>query len=153
MIEQGRAWFEQAAQSVVKLHFDTDRELEVLRAARSGDSVHEIAAQVHLASGTVRNYLSTAMTKLGVNSRHAAAHRAGRRLDMGKYSRWSTAEWIQGTRRSLSTAEAHSDMSPSQRGTSSGPLVARSLTRIEPQVAFMVCAAWDSPAAQRSRRG
>ncbi len=54
----------------------TDRELEVLRAARSGASVHEIAAQVHLASGTVRNYLSAAMTKLGVTSRHAAAHRA-----------------------------------------------------------------------------
>lgn len=53
----------------------TDRELEVLRAARSGASVHEIAAQVHLASGTVRNYLSAAMTKLGVSSRHAAAHR------------------------------------------------------------------------------
>jgi two-component system response regulator DesR len=54
----------------------TDRELQVLRAARTGASVNEIAAQVHLAPGTVRNYLSTAMAKLGVSSRHAAAHRA-----------------------------------------------------------------------------
>ena len=54
----------------------TDRELQVLRAARTGASVSEIAAQVHLAPGTVRNYLSAAMTKLGVSSRHAAAHRA-----------------------------------------------------------------------------
>jgi two-component system, NarL family, response regulator DesR len=54
----------------------TGRELEVLAAARAGASVNEIAAQVHLAPGTVRNYLSSAMSKLGVSSRHAAAHRA-----------------------------------------------------------------------------
>jgi two-component system response regulator DesR len=54
----------------------TERELEVLRASRTGASISEIAAQVHLAPGTVRNYLSAAMTKLGVGSRHAAAHRA-----------------------------------------------------------------------------
>jgi two-component system response regulator DesR len=47
-----------------------------LRPSRSGASFSEIAAQVHLAQGTVRNYLSAAMTKLGVGSRHAAAHRA-----------------------------------------------------------------------------
>ncbi len=54
----------------------TDRELDVLRACRTGASVVEIAAQVHLAPGTVRNYLSAAMAKLGVGSRHAAARRA-----------------------------------------------------------------------------
>ena len=54
----------------------TDRELQVLRAARTGASVNQIATQVHLAPGTVRNYLSAAMAKLGVSSRHAAAHRA-----------------------------------------------------------------------------
>jgi two-component system, NarL family, response regulator DesR len=54
----------------------TQRELEVLRASRTGASINDIAAQVHLAPGTVRNYLSAAMTKLGVSSRHAAAHRA-----------------------------------------------------------------------------
>jgi two-component system response regulator DesR len=54
----------------------TDRELEVLRAARTGASVVEIAAAVHLAPGTVRNYLSAAMSKLGASTRHAAAHHA-----------------------------------------------------------------------------
>lgn len=54
----------------------TGRELEVLRAARTGASVAEIARAVHLAQGTVRNYLSAAMTKLGVSSRHAAVHTA-----------------------------------------------------------------------------
>ncbi len=54
----------------------TDRELDVLRAARTGVSVDAIAREVHLAPGTVRNYLSNAMGKLHVDSRHAAAHRA-----------------------------------------------------------------------------
>lgn len=54
----------------------TDRELQVLRAARTGASVAEIATEVHLAAGTVRNYLSAAMSKLGTPTRHAAAHRA-----------------------------------------------------------------------------
>ena len=54
----------------------TDRELDVLRAARGGASVAAIASEVHLAPGTVRNYLSNAMGKLGVSSRHAAAHHA-----------------------------------------------------------------------------
>ncbi|MFL1898622.1 DNA-binding response regulator [Streptomyces tauricus] len=54
----------------------TDRELEVLRAARTGASVVEIAAAVHLAPGTVRHYLSAAMSKLGTPTRHAAAHHA-----------------------------------------------------------------------------
>ncbi|RKS04603.1 LuxR family two component transcriptional regulator [Nocardiopsis sp. Huas11] len=52
------------------------RELEVLRATRTGASVNDIAALVHLAPGTVRNYLSAAMAKTGTSSRHAAAHRA-----------------------------------------------------------------------------
>jgi two-component system response regulator DesR len=54
----------------------SDRELEVLRATRTGASVNEIAALVHLAPGTVRNYLSAAMAKTGASSRHAAAHHA-----------------------------------------------------------------------------
>ncbi|GAA0924099.1 hypothetical protein GCM10009558_105960 [Virgisporangium aurantiacum] len=54
----------------------TIRELDVLRAARTGAAVTEIATAVHLAPGTVRNYLSSAMTKLGVSTRHAAAHTA-----------------------------------------------------------------------------
>ena len=54
----------------------TARELDVLRAGRSGESVHAIAGAVHLAPGTVRNYLSSAMAKLHVSTRHAAIHRA-----------------------------------------------------------------------------
>ncbi|MEV0172144.1 response regulator transcription factor [Streptomyces sp. NPDC050803] len=54
----------------------TDRELEILRAARTGASITQIATEVRLASGTVRNYLSSAMSKLGAPTRHAAAHHA-----------------------------------------------------------------------------
>jgi two-component system, NarL family, response regulator DesR len=54
----------------------TARELDVLRAARTGATVAEIAEHVHLAQGTVRNYLSSAMAKLHAPTRHAAAHRA-----------------------------------------------------------------------------
>ena len=54
----------------------TERELEILRLTRDGSPVSAIAAAVHLAPGTVRNYLSAAMAKLGVATRHAAAHRA-----------------------------------------------------------------------------
>ncbi len=38
--------------------------------------IADIAAAVHLAPGTVRNYLSAAMAKLGVDTRHAAAYQA-----------------------------------------------------------------------------
>jgi len=54
----------------------TARELEILRIVRSGVPITEIAAAVHLAPGTVRNYLSAAMAKLGAVTRHAAAHHA-----------------------------------------------------------------------------
>ncbi|GGE94879.1 response regulator transcription factor [Mycetocola zhadangensis] len=51
----------------------TDRELDALRFSRSTMSVQEIADRLHLAPGTVRNYLSSAMTKLDARSRHEAA--------------------------------------------------------------------------------
>ncbi|RRO15469.1 DNA-binding response regulator [Saccharopolyspora rhizosphaerae] len=54
----------------------TDRELELLRHAFRGGTIADIAAEVHLAQGTVRNYLSAAMTKLGVTTRHEAARKA-----------------------------------------------------------------------------
>ncbi|WP_306210141.1 response regulator transcription factor [Actinoplanes sp. RD1] len=54
----------------------TARELEVLRAARAGAPISEIARAVHLAPGTVRNYLSAAMAKLRAPTRHAAARTA-----------------------------------------------------------------------------
>jgi two-component system response regulator DesR len=51
----------------------TARELDVLRYALRGGTVATIAAEAHLAAGTVRNYLSSAMTKLGVSTRYEAA--------------------------------------------------------------------------------
>lgn len=54
----------------------TDRELDALRACRVTSSVQEIANKLFLTPGTVRNYLSSAMSKIGASSRHAAAEHA-----------------------------------------------------------------------------
>ncbi|MFE6866286.1 response regulator [Kitasatospora sp. NPDC057692] len=54
----------------------TPRELDVLRAVHQGLATGAFAGQHHLAPGTVRNYLSCAITKLGVRTRHEAARRA-----------------------------------------------------------------------------
>lgn len=51
----------------------TDRELDVLRVGRDAATVGDIAAELHLAPGTVRNYLSQAMRKLGVATRREAS--------------------------------------------------------------------------------
>ncbi|GAB3548648.1 two-component system response regulator DesR [Actinopolyspora lacussalsi] len=53
-----------------------EREIELLRHTQHGASVSTIAERVHLAPGTVRNYLSAAMSKLGAETRHEAARRA-----------------------------------------------------------------------------
>ncbi len=54
----------------------TDRERQVLRLAGEGLSNAEIAEQLFLSGGTVRNYLSDAMAKLGASNRIAAARLA-----------------------------------------------------------------------------
>ncbi|MER3546598.1 MAG: DNA-binding response regulator [Rhodanobacteraceae bacterium] len=46
-----------------------DRERQVLRLAGEGQSAGEIAARLNLSHGTVRNYLSEAIGKLGVGNR------------------------------------------------------------------------------------
>jgi two-component system response regulator DesR len=46
-----------------------DRERQVLRLAGEGQSAGDIAAQLNLSDGTVRNYLSEASGKLGVANR------------------------------------------------------------------------------------
>jgi two-component system response regulator DesR len=46
-----------------------DRERQVLRLAGEGRSATDIAAQLNLSHGTVRNYLSEAIGKLGVGNR------------------------------------------------------------------------------------
>jgi two-component system response regulator DesR len=45
------------------------REREVLLASSAGSTIAEIALQLHLTEGTVRNHLSSAIQKLGVRNR------------------------------------------------------------------------------------
>ena len=51
----------------------TSREREVLRFAEVGASTEQIASSMSLAEGTVRNYLSSAMSKLDARNRTEAA--------------------------------------------------------------------------------
>ena len=57
----------------------TARERDVLIAARSGVSVAEIAANLYLSEGTVRNYLSAAISKTGTRNRMEALRTADER--------------------------------------------------------------------------
>ena len=50
----------------------TAREQEVILASRRQPTVADIAAELHLSPGTVRNHLSAAMTKLGARNRAEA---------------------------------------------------------------------------------
>ena len=51
----------------------TDRERQVLRLAAEGSTSGDIGEQLKLSEGTVRNYLSEAISKLGANNRVEAA--------------------------------------------------------------------------------
>jgi two-component system response regulator DesR len=51
----------------------TDRERQVLRLAADGKSSGDIGAALHLSEGTVRNYLSEAISKVGAQNRVEAA--------------------------------------------------------------------------------
>jgi two-component system response regulator DesR len=57
----------------------TDRERQVLRAAEEGLTSADIADRFNLSEGTVRNYLSEAIAKLGVTNRIEAARLARQR--------------------------------------------------------------------------
>ncbi len=57
----------------------TAREAEVLELAADGAPVAEIAERAALSPGTVRNYLSSAVTKLGAENRHSAVRLARER--------------------------------------------------------------------------
>ena len=57
----------------------TDREREVLAASTSGATIGDLAREMYLSEGTVRNYLSTAIKKLGRRNRVEAAHLAERK--------------------------------------------------------------------------
>ncbi len=54
----------------------TEREREVLATSEGGATIEDIAARLYLSEGTVRNYLSTAIKKLGARNRVEAARRA-----------------------------------------------------------------------------
>ena len=54
----------------------TDKERQILRAAEEGLSSADIAARLDLSEGTVRNYLSEIIAKLGVSNRVEAARLA-----------------------------------------------------------------------------
>ena len=58
----------------------TEREADVLRAARDGGTVADIARELHLSEGTVRNHLSSAIGKTGARTRAEAVRLA---LDNG----------------------------------------------------------------------
>src|SRR5699024_1766794 len=47
----------------------TERETTVLRRTADGCSPREVATSMHLSYGTVRNYLASAVTKLGARNR------------------------------------------------------------------------------------
>jgi len=59
----------------------SERELEILRLVTAGASNRQIAGQLFLAEGTVKNYISTILAKLGVEDRTQAALR-GRELGL-----------------------------------------------------------------------
>jgi two-component system response regulator DesR len=54
----------------------TDREREVLRRTGDGESTPDVARSLRLSEGTIRNYLSEAISKLGARNRAEAARLA-----------------------------------------------------------------------------
>ncbi|GAA4887218.1 response regulator transcription factor [Streptomonospora salina] len=77
-LRNGRRWVDPdvSALAVVDDNPLTDREMDVLRATGAGYSAADIATRLHLAEGTVRNYLSNAMQKTQARTRHEAARYA-----------------------------------------------------------------------------
>ena len=57
----------------------TEREREVLAVSEGGATIEDVAARLYLSEGTVRNYLSSAIKKLGMRNRVEAARLAQRR--------------------------------------------------------------------------
>ena len=57
----------------------TERERDVLAASADGATISDIASDLYLSEGTVRNYLSTAIKKLGTRNRVEAARLAERK--------------------------------------------------------------------------
>ena len=70
---------ELAAEAWYEADLLTDRQRQVLRLAGDGASGADIAAELQLSEGTVRNYLSEAISKLGASNRVEAARLARQR--------------------------------------------------------------------------
>jgi DNA-binding NarL/FixJ family response regulator len=68
-----------AASSEPQAETLTERELQILQLLAQGYSNPEIAQRLHLARGTVRNYVSVVLQKLGVSDRTQAAIEALKR--------------------------------------------------------------------------
>jgi two-component system, NarL family, response regulator DesR len=77
-LHEGKRWVDPdvSALAVIDDCPLTEREIDVLRATSDGYSAADIAARLHLAEGTVRNYLSNAMGKTQTRTRHEAARYA-----------------------------------------------------------------------------
>lgn len=78
-VHEGRSFIDQelAAMTITATSSPlTEREADVIEAAGRGGSIEQIAKEVFLATGTTRNYLSSAMTKLGAQNRFEAHLRA-----------------------------------------------------------------------------
>ena len=60
-------------QEAVAFSMLSDQEQRVLAQVAKGKTNHEIAQGLHLGEGTVRNYLSEAIAKLGASNRIDAA--------------------------------------------------------------------------------
>ncbi|QFG22317.1 DNA-binding response regulator [Actinomadura sp. WMMB 499] len=77
-LHEGRRWIDPDVSALAVMDDCplTDREIDVLRATSDGYSAADIAGRLHLAEGTVRNYLSNAMQKTQTRTRHEAARYA-----------------------------------------------------------------------------
>lgn len=77
-LHEGKRWIDPdvSALAIVDDCPLTDREIDVLRATGQGYSAADIALRLHLAEGTVRNYLSSTMQKTQTRTRHDAARYA-----------------------------------------------------------------------------
>lgn len=78
-VHEGRSFIDQelAAMTITATSSPlTEREADVIEATGRGGSIEQIAKEVFLATGTTRNYLSSAMAKLGAQNRFEAYLRA-----------------------------------------------------------------------------
>jgi DNA-binding NarL/FixJ family response regulator len=79
VVQQAIAGPPSPASSEPEAEVFTEREMQILRLVAKGYRNPEIAQRLHLARGTVRNYVSAILQKLGVSDRTQAAMEALKR--------------------------------------------------------------------------